>query len=349
MTLIGAEFYIEVHGILADQEVLGRSLQVIRNQEKFRIDLPASPDSFHFMHAGPPRADDSTVDPRQYAPTTAVLNPTGSIVEIRLVRVVVNVEASLSVYSYDHTVEAHRRLYDELFYGLRSRATDVAGELCERLKLELGQHWIEPAGRYPRVVNMAGLIDLEAGKTFGQVVGSAGEILVVDPDVVLDASSLLRLQEKLIGGPPQADELLLAEAKHLVKGGQPVAFDRATLLAAIAVELRTKRLLRSLAYPDRVEMLELLINNPNDWTMAAHGLFLKTLPVMLRQDHLGPEHKALAKRLQRLFVSRNAIAHKGASVTNEAAIQHVETAWEAFKFMSGLPVLEDDTTEVQAP
>jgi hypothetical protein len=49
---IGAEFYVEVHGILAEPAVLGSSLTVDRNDVKLRIDLPSAEDSLIlFMQA----------------------------------------------------------------------------------------------------------------------------------------------------------------------------------------------------------------------------------------------------------------------------------------------------------
>jgi hypothetical protein len=256
-------------------------------------------------------------------------------VEFRLLRVVVWQDAQLSVETWDPENGAEHDLYQDVFHGMRLKATQLAGELCERLKLDLGQHWIEPAGRYPRVVNMAGLMDVETGKSFRTSYGPTGSFRVFDPATILVSDSLPGIEEKLRSGSPNADEMLLAEAKHVVETDQAAAFNRATLLAAIAVELRTKRLLRTLAGPDRAVLLELLINHPNDWSMAAHRLFKKAIPEMLGRE-LGPEHRALSKRVERLFVDRNLIAHKGASVPREDAVSHVETAWAAFELMAAL-------------
>jgi len=335
MSLIGAVFYIEVHGIMSDREVLGQSLNVVRESERLRIDFPEGPESFTFMHGGPPAAQGAMPDPRDYTPTTAVLDSGSRLVEIRLLKVVVSQDAPLSIDTWDEHDSADAALYQDVLLGMSQKATDLAGELCERLKLDLGQHWIEPAGTYPRVVNMAGLTDVQTGKSFGTFIGSAGSFRVLDPSTVLVPDSLPGLEEKLRSGSPDADELLLAEAKHVVETEQAAAFNRATLLAAIAVELRTKRLLRTLAGPDRALLLELLLDNPNDWSMAAHRLFKKAIPQMLGRD-MGPEHRALSKRVERLFVDRNLIAHKGASVSREGAVSHVDTAWEAFDFMAGL-------------
>jgi hypothetical protein len=336
MTLIGAEFYVEVDGISASHDVLGSSLKVVRAGERFRIELPTDADSFSFGSVGPPTVDGGPSDPREYAPTVALLKESESSVQIRLVRVVVNIDAPLSVEGFRSLDPIQRELHDSILLALRDKATDIVSELCDRLNLEVNQHWIEPRGRYPRVVNMAGLIDLDAGMTFGTQIGNAGSFRVIDSDSILDASALTRLENSFEEGALQADELLLAEARHLIEGEFGVALERSVLLSAIAVELRIKRLLRRLAEPDLTRMVDLLLDNPNDWSRSPHGLFLKALPVLLGVEDVGREHRALAKRVQRLFTSRNRIAHVGASLTRNEAVEHVATAVDAFGFMKDI-------------
>lgn len=332
MSRIGAEFYVEVHGILADPEVLGKSFRVDREGIKFRIDFPEAEDAFEFIFVS--GSGDS--DPREYSPTKAVVKQSESLVEIRLVRVVVNVESSLSAVTYDSSSDADKGQHDELLVDLRQRAENLAAQLGDLLRIEIDQYWVEPTGTYPRVVNMAGLIDIDAQQAFGHMLGKAGSIRVVDESSMVTAANLPRLTNRLNQGPLQADELLLAEAVYLANAAQPVAADRATLIAAIAVELRTKRLLRRIAQPDRVGILDLLVNSPQDWSMAAHSLFLKAIPVFLGQDAPTPEHKALAKRVQVLFRDRNGIVHRGESVSRDSSVKHVRTAAEAFAFLDGL-------------
>lgn len=336
MTLIGAEFYVEVDGILARHDVLGSSLKVVRGGERFRIELPTDSDSFSFGYASLPTVGGGRSDPREYTPNVAVLNESESLVRIRLVRVVVNIDAPLSIEGFQSSDPIQRELHDSILHALSDKATDIVGELCDRLNLEVNQDWIEPRGRYPRVVNMAGLIDLDAGMTFGTKIGRAGSLRVIDSDSILDASALTRLENSFEEGALQADELLLAEARHLIEGESAVALERSVLLSAIAVELRTKRLLRRLAEPDLTRMVDLLLDNPNYWSRSPHGLFLKALPVLLGVEDVGPEHRALAKRVQRLFTSRNDIAHVGAPLTRNEAVEHVATAVDAFAFMKDI-------------
>jgi hypothetical protein len=72
----------------------------------------------------------------------------------------------------------------------------------------------------------------------------------------------------------------------------------------MGVELQTKQTLKMLAGEDKADVLELLLEHPQDWSMSAHGLFHKALPTLAGRD-LGDEHRELAKRVQKLFTARN--------------------------------------------
>jgi hypothetical protein len=334
LTLIAAPFYIELHGISADPEVSGHSIIVERGAATFRIDFSTEPGSFEYMTMSS-AATGHAVDPRDYNPSSAVMVPGGSLVEIRIIRVLVNVESTLSVETFDRESEQDHSEYHELLDSMKAAALQLAAELCDQLRLEVGQHWIEPRGTYPRVVNMVALIDVRTRLDFGVLHGGWGTLRILAPETVLDASSLVRVKAKLQEGSPHAGELLLAEATYLAGEESGVGPDRATLLAAIAVELRTKRALREVASDEQSEMLALLVENPRDWSMAAQGLFRKALPIVCRVPPT-PEHRSIAKRVQALFEARNKIAHTGKSLDIVDAAQHIASARDAFVLIQGL-------------
>lgn len=337
MALIGAEFYVEVDGIVVDPEILGRSITIPRGDERFRIDFPAGADAFAFPTVGGVVSSAGPADPREYTPTASVVEQSESLAEVRIVRVAVNAPAALTIEGFVSSAPGQRELHDQLLRELSVKAVELVDELCARLNLDVQQRWIAPRGKYPRVVNMAGLVDLDASMTFGITQGSAGSIRALAEESVLNDATLARVAGRLKEGPPAADEMLLVEARHLVEADFPAAPERSVLLAAIGVELRTKRLLRALANtPEQASALDLLLSR--DWSMSVHGLFLKALPVFAGagQGGLGQEHVNLAKRVQRLFTSRNLIAHTGAVVTRADALLHVQTASDAFAVMDDL-------------
>jgi hypothetical protein len=100
----------------------------------------------------------------------------------------------------------------------------------------------------------------------------------------------------------------------------------------MGVELQTKQTLKMLAGEDKADVLELLLEHPQDWSMSAHGLFHKALPTLAGRD-LGDEHRELAKRVQKLFTARNRVAHRGERLHNQSAKIHVATAEAAIRFL----------------
>jgi hypothetical protein len=335
VSLIGSEFYVELDELVCGREVLGSSLKLQRGEIRYRIDFPDRPDAFQFSHVGQPRIHGKPPDPRNYDATVALLEQGGDMVDVRLVRIVANVESSLSAESFDRTSSAHQKAHDALLHDLHSGALQLARDLCDWVRVIQQQVWIEPSGRYPRIVNAIALIDLTAKKDFGSMIASAGIVRIIDPDTVLDAAGLAKVQESLEQGAPAPDELLLSEAQYLQRSQQVTWAERATLLAAIALEVRTKRALQAIADATQLPLVDLLLQNPHDWSLAAHALFQKALPVVAGQA-LGQEHADLSKRVQKLFTSRNALAHRGATIEASVAADHVETAREAFAFLSAL-------------
>ncbi len=91
---------------------------------------------------------------------------------------------------------------------------------------------------------------------------------------------------------------------------------------------------------DQVDLVQLLLNNPRDWSMSAHGLFKKALPIIAE---LGSEaeHKEISTKLQKLFSKRNKIAHEGEHVEPDEAKQHVAAADEAMQYIRGLFAVRD--------
>jgi hypothetical protein len=341
---VAAEFFVELDGIAARASLLGASITVTRLQAQLRIEFPPAADKPfrpNAGHVGQVTTGDQVPDPRDYDPfATPFLGPrrdslsADSLVEIRLVRIVINQSSRLSAKDFDSQNQEQVRAHDQTLFGMHDLALTLASELCEWLKFDLGQHWIEPRGRYPQVVNGMTLIDLDANLSFGITIGKAGSFRVVDPANVLTTANLRTIEGRLNRGQLHDDDLLLAEALHLTEGHEPSP-SRATLLAAIAVELRTKRLLRTIAR-DRADMLGLLLENPRDWSMSAHGLFAKAIPTLLiapLDSAMAGQHKELAKKVQALFTARNAIAHRGAATTRAEARSHVQSAVAAFALM----------------
>jgi hypothetical protein len=158
---------------------------------------------------------------------------------------------------------------------------------------------------------------------------AAGTTCTVDGLAALEEAMRTRVS-------PTAEDLLLADAQHFVHyGSGATEGDRAVLLAAIAVEVRIRRTLRTLATPSQGALVELLVANPRDWSLSAHSCFSKGIPAVYQRD-LGAEFKELGRKVQSLFEARNKVAHMGTPVSHDKATEHVRTAGRALRFLDDL-------------
>jgi hypothetical protein len=338
MALVGAEMVIELHGVICGREVLGKSFSLKKGDLKVRVDLPESADSFKFAYVSVPRIGDVEPDPRSYSPTSALImhSETQGTFELRLIRVVVNGEMKLGSEEFDHKIVEHREVHDKALHDFRNTALSVARDFSEWAAIKTKQTWIEPAGEYPQVVSMTELIDIDASAAFGIMLGTGGRLRIIDKNMILTPEVLEAIKDEMFDGrSPGPDQVLLAEAHHIVSGEQVTGPERATLLSAIALEVKIKATLNRLACSSQEGILSLALENPRDVSVSAHGLFLKGVPAVLGEE-LGSEHAALAKRVQKLFTERNKIAHRGASIEKVDAEKHVLTAEDAFRFLDSL-------------
>lgn len=331
MARLGTEYAIEVAGFILAREALGHSIRVDRESgDVWRIDMPEVPDSFRTLRATIGGEDPALKDPRQHAPV-AVVDRDQAFVTVRMINVVVNFDADLSVETFDNERDGAR--YDGLLRKYQEQALDLAADFTARLRLTTEQMHIEPTGAYPQLVGAMRLHDLDAGKPFNVLIAPAGWIRMIGEEQILDAQHMDVLGSEMSEGLLEPEESLLSEARYLAHSEAGGSADRATLLAAIAAELRIKRTLRRIARDPNA--VALLLENPRDWSMAVHGLYLKALPVFAEHE-LGPEHEASAKDVQRLFTARNGIAHKGEVITAVDAKAHVEAAREAFRILAAI-------------
>lgn len=331
MTQVASEMYFEIDGLHCEPQVLGESLTVERQDILYRVDLPSRRESFSFTHA----SVDGPSAPRDYEPTVALVELHDDFVEVRLIRVVINLEVPDPWNPQDSTngeTAVLRKLISE------SRA--IVTDLCNWTRVLEKQDWMSPPERLPRLVSQAQLIDIsdpESATLLPTMILSAGSIQVLPEKGILDRAGLARVGTALQSrGSPRPDDLLLADARHLVhwrKG--PSDPELAILLAAMAVEVRTKAVLQDLATGDQADLVTLLIDNPRDWSLSAHAHFAKAIEAILGRD-LGKEWRRTARAVQGLFEARNQIAHRGKKFGVEQARVHVDAATVAIESLASL-------------
>jgi hypothetical protein len=129
-------------------------------------------------------------------------------------------------------------------------------------------------------------------------------------------------------------ETLLADALYFI-GLRPPDCQRAVLIAAIACEVKVKDTLRQKVPPDRRSLVDLLLENPRDWSIAALALFDKATDAALGRS-LRTDHREVYKDVCRLFELRNRIAHRGEKPDETEASRVVRAGRQVFRWLDGL-------------
>jgi hypothetical protein len=177
------------------------------------------------------------------------------------------------------------------------------------------------------------VVDLDAGRRLPWPARADMSMKVIERDAPWSSTNLSELAPLLAGSktPPLANTLL-ADAQYLVTWATPRDPARALLIAAIACEVKIKEVLRHVASTDQQPLLELLLENPRDWSMAASALFHKALG-RVGGTSLKDANAPLYKRLVRLFERRNDLAHRGIVPAFSDAYDSVKAAREAFDWL----------------
>ncbi|MBB5077782.1 hypothetical protein [Nonomuraea endophytica] len=133
--------------------------------------------------------------------------------------------------------------------------------------------------------------------------------------------------------PPLA-ETLLADALYTSSSADHPDLRLATLLAAMACEVKIKQAMRILATQEQAALVDALLDNPRDWSMAASSLFDKGIAAVCGRS-MRVEDRPLWKRVDRLFFVRNKVAHVGGEGLEPTAISegHPEAARDAFEWV----------------
>jgi hypothetical protein len=180
----------------------------------------------------------------------------------------------------------------------------------------------------------------------GLAVGIQPE-LAAGPDEIEQLLSLTSA-----GVEPMDEDVLLADARaalSVVRVRQQWKAERrdtgrAVLLAGMAAEVKIKRTLTEKVRPEQRPLLEVILENPRDMSIATSQLLDKpmkaALGISLREEkpNLPDQYKTLFNDVaQKLFPRRNAVAHRGEQPTLDEARETVEIAGRLFAWLDTVP------------
>jgi len=235
----------------------------------------------------------------------------------------------------------YKKKYDEtakLVWRLYGVARVAAQQFLGRARITGRQSWLGLWGEPPLGLGHAEVVDLDANQVLPVQVNVRPLVLnQINPDQVLDHDTM-RAIVAAVGRKedPSLADSLIADAIYYARDADPADLNRAVLIAAVACEVKVKESLRQAAKPGVDEILEVLFENPRDWSMAAAALFDKAAKAVTGRS-LREDDRALYNRVDTLFTRRNRIAHRAKMPTVEEAWDSLHAAVEAFRWLKGLP------------
>ena len=331
MARLRADFLYEVNRLWVSSAVLGTEIRFERGGFAVEVCFPAtdaeyrdrqSPNDLRGAFAG--GTSGRAGDPAQCR-------------DLRLVRVLLCRQDELGVgdFETDRRPEALDR-GRRFLQGAQDVADQVIAELLDWLRIQ-GQPWLALHGQRPAMTGLQLLLDEDSGRhlPIGWPPSSVVVLGVLD-DQVITPGSVGDLAQRLEGRltPPLA-ETLVADAQFLMWREDP-DHARAVLTAAIAVEIKTKATLREKAPASLRPLLDVVLDNPRDYTLAVAGLLHLPMKAALARS-LQEDDRDLYRAVEKLFRTRNDIAHRGRFPKVEDAREAVVTASKVVAWLESLP------------
>jgi hypothetical protein len=334
MARLRSEFHFALNDLMVTREALGSTVEFQRGAYRVQLRIPADAKDF-----SPPGDDPHW---RAIGGTSAgAPGDPNQRVNVLIVQVALIGEGPVGSTDFQSPDRATWPT-DQAFKYFKNTfviAEAVATELIDWARVR-GQAWLGLHGERPQRVGMHSLIDEHTGRRLPlgfeptMIVGGPSSALAraINPAFISSLGNLLG-----DGAPPlPVADTFLADALHFA-WAHPPDVTRAVLLAAIACEVKVKEVLREKTASQLRPMVDLLLENPRDWSLAAAALFHKAMAAALGHS-LKKEHLQLYKRIENLFTLRNGIAHRGEEPEESKARDVVAAAEEVFIWLKELPM-----------
>jgi hypothetical protein len=322
---IRADLFFRLNGMFVERSLLGYSLRFDRDGAQVVIRFPSEDDDAMFA------LDDHAEKLLERDAWRVTRPPPVSKDEVFSELYVVMVSISLRCKANDVDDKVH------------TIADAIMRDFIEWHRVR-GQTWLGLHGQALKRLSFERYLDEDTGKPPSYSV-------TIDSSEVFDHPSVRALPERLMRrfvsaadekflsairisleagrGPHLADQML-ADALYFADRGEP-ELPRAVLFAAIACELKIKHILLSKASAEKRPLVEALLGNPRDFSMQVAGLFDKALKATLGHS-LREENRPLFNLVNKLFESRNKIAHHGQTPDDKLS-EYVRAASDVFQWL----------------
>lgn len=213
--------------------------------------------------------------------------------------------------------------------ALAREADDQIGVIVSHIKLT--QPWLGPLAAYPRRLEVHATDAL--GRSRAVPIGIDGERLMsVRATSGIDVGAI---DEAIGSGFPSTEAALLADAQYATEYSDHPDWNRAVLFAAIAVEMRIKRVLRHDAPPDLAALIDRLIPERSPARLEVKEFFDTLLKVRFGRS-LRDDEPDLFESVTQLFGVRNALVHRGVLPAPKQGEVAVMTALRTFDYLFSL-------------
>ncbi|HCU52527.1 MAG TPA: hypothetical protein DGG94_22490 [Micromonosporaceae bacterium] len=211
------------------------------------------------------------------------------------------------------------------------------------------QFWLGLSMEPPRILDGPVLYD-DSGDShqripFGLVGGTVLQ-LYDQADWATETALTHAAASVVAGNVPPLEDRMLADARTILRRGPEALLPQALVLAAISTEIRIKRLLEELANEAQRSLVQILLNSPRDYSVAAQSLFDLPLKAVSGRS-LKDDDRDLWKATGVLFTDRNAVAHRGASREVSTIRADVGTALRIKRYLISVTNGEMSSTDLE--
>jgi len=319
-----AHFHFRLDEMTISSELLGASHVVERAGRRVHFSFPANETDFGL---------ERVTDERAFA---GGVQREGEWVSRTLGLVRLSVELQLP----DAAAEEHpdRATIDEVLELVRSAAEVARGclhDYVDLVRTHYGQYWLAHSGQIPRMAWLTSVVDMGSGERLRYGYSDPLKVHVhLGSELSANAhtDALQGVEKGQTAGVP---ELLLADAMYLAEISDARQYREATIMAAVAAEVRIKEVL-DLVCPDASRsILDFALNNPRDVSVQAAALYDKAAEAVTGRS-LRKENRQLYKSLSGLFEHRNAVAHRAFAVEKSQVAADVAAARDALQWADSL-------------
>jgi hypothetical protein len=293
MPRLAAEFYFELNNVVVSPEIPGLSVRFHRGRFDCEIWSPIAADKL---------------------PTNGEFDKLLVSVGLQMgtlpvIRVTLRFDSDLSAA----TSEANEaKAKEEGLAALELAFKEASAALSEFIwwtRIRKGQVWLNAHPDSFRLFQPGRLLDEDLDQALPVELSRPGPLPTVPAKGAIDREFFETISGLLGDGRPDLPpaESLYADAQQLASE-EPPDLKKAVLIAAIACEAKVKETLRKCPRAELLPMVDLFLNHPRDFTVAALCLFTDVMMVVMGRS-LKKENAGLSKRIGKLFEHRNAIAH----------------------------------------